>query len=166
MTGADDAPFHHYGSVGHLLRRAHQIHSAALAEHLAPFDLTTVQFAVLDMVRRAPGIDATLVSEMVALDRSTLGAVLDRVVAKAWLERMPNPADGRAKLLFLTRKGVALMKRIEPEVEAARAGLRTRLPPEEWDALTHLLQQFCQLPQQPQHARRVSEKTPRPPQQP
>lgn len=147
MIGAEDAPLDHYGSMGHLLRRAHQIHSAVMAEHLAPFDLTPVQFGVLDIVRRNPGVDATMISDMSALDRSTLGAVLDRLVAKGWIERMPNPADGRAKLLFLTRSGVVLMKRIGPAVDEARTGLSARMEPEEWAALTRLLQSFCKLPE-------------------
>ena len=61
---------------GHLIRRAQQIAVAIFIEECAAYDLTPVQYATLVAVRENEGIDATRLSAIVALDRSTLGNVL------------------------------------------------------------------------------------------
>src|SRR5471032_8619 len=92
-----------YAKPGYLFRRMQQIAVSIFMEECGDFDLTPVQYAALVAIRTHPGIDATRLSAVIAFDRSTLGSVIERLEAKAYIERKPGPGDKRVKLLHLTR---------------------------------------------------------------
>ena len=73
---------------GHLIRRAQQIAVAIFMDECAGFDLTPVQYAALAAIAANRDIDATRLSYLVALDRSTIGTVLERLEAKGLRARL------------------------------------------------------------------------------
>lgn len=101
---------------GHLVRRLHQIHAALFAEECGAQGLTSLQYAALAAMRAQPGIDATRLSGLTAIDRSTLGGVLDRLEAKGWARRGADAGDRRVKLLWLTAAGEALLDAVDAAV--------------------------------------------------
>ncbi|MGI4815608.1 MAG: MarR family winged helix-turn-helix transcriptional regulator, partial [Janthinobacterium lividum] len=102
-----------YGSIGHLLRRASQIANAVFLAEVRESELTTVQYATLNTIDQIPGIDVTRLSGLVALDRSTLGAVVDRLEAKGLVLRAPGKQDRRLKMLYLTPSGAAVTRQTD-----------------------------------------------------
>jgi len=104
---------------GHLIRRLHQIstHVFMTRTKEAGFDLTSVQFAALEAIRRSPGIDQAGLAEAVAKDRATIGAVADRLEQKGLVSRKVNLRDKRARKLTLTDEGMALVASLSPIVE-------------------------------------------------
>ena len=127
---------------GHLIRRAQQIHNALFAEACGADDLTSVQYAALVAIRETPGIDATRLSAIIAFDRSTLGSVLERLEAKGWVRRQPSPADRRAKLLFLTEAGAALLARVDPRAALVQERILAPLEESERATLLGLLERL------------------------
>ena len=87
---------------GHLVRRAHQVSTALFAEECRHFDLTSVQFAALFVLRAAGELDATRLAELIAFDRSTIGDVIERLELKGWIARTGSGDDRRVKLIRLT----------------------------------------------------------------
>ncbi|MGH6981866.1 MAG: MarR family winged helix-turn-helix transcriptional regulator [Stellaceae bacterium] len=128
---------------GHLIRRAHQVSTALFAEECGRFGLTSVQFAALYAVRDAGEIDATRLAEQIAFDRATIGDVLDRLEAKGWIARAGSRADRRIKLIRLTPKGAALLKRVEPAVARVQARLTASLSPTEQERFRALLSRIA-----------------------
>ncbi len=110
-----------YTAPGYLFRRMQQIAVAIFVEECKACDLTPVQYAALVAIRNHPGIDATRLSAVIAFDRSTLGSVIERLEAKAYIERKPAADDKRVKLLHLTKAGAALLRDIMPSVDRAQA---------------------------------------------
>lgn len=102
---------HHdfHGMPGHLIRRAQQISVAIFIEECAAQNLTPVQFACLSEVDNSPGIDATRLASLIALDRSTLGTVIERLEHKGLIARMTGLEDRRTKLLHITGAGKKLI---------------------------------------------------------
>jgi MarR family transcriptional regulator, lower aerobic nicotinate degradation pathway regulator len=92
---------------GYLIRRAHQTSIAIFAEELSDFDVTAVQFAILQALLEEPGADQITVAQRVALDAATSGSVILRLEDRGWLRREPSPTDKRRKLLWLTSEGQA-----------------------------------------------------------
>ncbi len=90
---------------GHLIRRAHQISVATFAEETAPFDVTPVQFAILNTLKGEQGVDQVTLAGRVAFDAATIGSVIARLERKGWLRREAAGADRRRKLLWLTPSG-------------------------------------------------------------
>jgi DNA-binding MarR family transcriptional regulator len=82
---------------------------------------------------------------VIAFDRSTLGSVIERLQAKAYIERKPAPEDRRIKLLYLTKSGTAILREIIPVVERAQARMLEPLKPADRKALTELLVQLVDL---------------------
>ncbi len=106
---------------GHQIRRAHQLSVALFMEETAGFDVTPVQFAILNALMDDPGEDQITLSGRVAFDAATSGSVITRLEAKGWVRREADPADKRRKLLWVTPEGekVALqMKRAVNKVQS------------------------------------------------
>ena len=106
--------FNFQRAPGYLIRRTQQLAVAIFMEETAGFDVTPVQFAILNALIDDPGEDQITLSGRVAFDAATFGSVISRLEAKGWVERQADPLDKRRKLLWTTAAGekVALqMKR-------------------------------------------------------
>lgn len=112
---------------GHLIRRLHQISNALFAEECGQYDLTSVQFAALFVVRAAGELDATRLAEQIAFDRSTIGDVVERLESKGWIVRTGRNDDRRVKLIRLTPKGARLLKLVEPAVTRVQKRLLAKI---------------------------------------
>jgi MarR family transcriptional regulator, lower aerobic nicotinate degradation pathway regulator len=134
-----------YTKPGHLFRRMQQIAVAVFMEECRDFDLTPVQYAALVAIRTHPGIDATRLSAVIAFDRSTLGSVIERLEAKALIERKPSPDDRRIKLLYLTRTGAVVLSKIIPSVDRAQARMLEPLKPADRKTLLALMTHLVDL---------------------
>jgi MarR family transcriptional regulator, lower aerobic nicotinate degradation pathway regulator len=134
-----------YTAPGYLFRRMQQIAVALFVEECKAFDLTPVQYAALVAISTHPGIDATRLSAVIAFDRSTLGNVIERLEAKAFIARKPTLEDRRVKLLYLTKAGAALLDDIMPSVDKAQTRMLQPLKPAERKTLLALLTQLVDL---------------------
>lgn len=90
---------------GHLIRRAHQVAVAVFTEETARFDVTPVQFAILNALIDEPGEDQVTLAARVAFDAATFGSVIGRLEAKGWVRREPDAIDRRRKRLWVTDEG-------------------------------------------------------------
>src|SRR4051812_43561040 len=90
---------------GHLIRRAHQLAVAIFMEETAGFDVTPVQFAILNALMDDPGEDQVTLAGRVAFDAATFGSVIGRLEAKGWVRRESDANDRRRKLLWGTPAG-------------------------------------------------------------
>ncbi len=106
---------------GHLIRRAHQISVALFSEETAAFGVTPVQYAILSVLNRAPGIDQITLAQRVAFDAATIGSVVSRLIAKGWVHREPAERDRRRKLLRLTDLGAEALGGMSAHMPAVQA---------------------------------------------
>jgi DNA-binding MarR family transcriptional regulator len=137
---------------GHLIRRAHQISCATFGEECGQYELTKVQYSTLFAIMLHNPVDATRVASLIAFDRSTMGDVLDRLEAKGLILRKPNPADRRAKLLYLTPKGEELLERAGPAVGRVQERLLRPLQREDRATFVRLLKRLVQVGASPADA--------------
>lgn len=124
---------------GHHIRRAQQISSAYFAEELADSELTSVQMVALVVVADYPGIDATRLSEVIDIDRATIGGVVDRLERKGLIRRLVNTQDKRSKTIQATAAGKALLKVSLPKVERVQERLLAPLTPAERETFMRLI---------------------------
>ncbi|MGE3146131.1 MAG: MarR family winged helix-turn-helix transcriptional regulator [Pseudorhodoplanes sp.] len=139
MPGKRADPHPIYDKPGHLIRRLQQIAVALFAAETRAFDLTSVQYAALAMIRLNPGIDQTALANAIALDRSTIAEVVARLQAKGLIQRGPGQADRRTKVLFATARGEALLARIEPAAGSAQSLILAPLRPAQRTAFMEML---------------------------
>ena len=96
------------GHPGHFIRRLHQISVAIFLKQTEKHELTQVQFATLETINFAPGLDQATLGHLVALDRQTISNVIGRLIDKGLVHRQPR--DGRTNALFATAKAKGILR--------------------------------------------------------
>lgn len=136
-----------YTMPGHLIRRLQQISVSIFAEGMKSegIDLTSPQFAALTILDENPGIDQATLAGMIALDRPTIGGVIERLAGKGLVERKTSESDRRAKSLTLTSAGKAMVKRMRPLVVETQSKILDGLSDEEKEQFTILAKKITQL---------------------
>jgi DNA-binding MarR family transcriptional regulator len=131
---------------GHLIRRLHQISVSIFSESVAEagFDITSVQFAALSVLKDYPGIDQVTLAGMIAYDRVTIGGVIDRLEQKDYLTRTISPRDRRARELHITDEGLAVQRAILPIVRQAQEVMLAGLGEEERAAFMSMLNRLTE----------------------
>ena len=124
---------------GHLIRRAQQLAVAIFMEETAGFDMTPVQFAILNALIDDPGEDQVTLSGRVAFDAATSGSVIGRLEAKGWIRREADPRDRRRKLLWTTPEGEEVALQMKRAVGRAQQRIVSPLDARERDQLAGLL---------------------------
>ena len=125
----------------------------------------TAEFDFIHLVRHNPGITQTEVRETLKIDKGAAARRAASLEAKGYLERKPNPADGRSQLLYATKKAEAL-KNSKASIEAVfYEWLLEKLPAEEKAAFCKTLDALYWRSKRERQAgfenvaRRVREKT-------
>ncbi len=127
---------------GHLIRRAHQASIALFAQELAAFEVTAVQFAIVQTLLDTPGADQVTVAQRVALDAATSGSVIGRLEARGWLRREADVVDKRRKLLWLTDEGRKAANQMKKPAQKVQDRLMAPLSAAEQAQLVVLLQKI------------------------
>ncbi|MEP9352684.1 MarR family transcriptional regulator [Xanthobacter sp. KR7-65] len=88
---------------------------------IGEFGATTQQWAVLGALARPlvheKGMSVKELIEFLMLSRQNLTAVLDRLEARDWVERVKDPEDGRSRLIRLTVEGNRTWSAMRPAIE-------------------------------------------------
>jgi len=124
---------------GHLVWRAYQLTWQIFAREAGDLDITPVQEALLLVLSEKAGVDQKTLADMLALDRSTAGDVLERLEKRGLLTRVENDQDRRAKLVSLTKNGKALSEKLNPIAARAADRLLSPLTPIERNEFKRLL---------------------------
>jgi len=124
---------------GHLIRRAQQFAVAVFMEETADFDVTPVQFAMLNALMEAPGTDQVTLAARVAFDPATSGSVIGRLEAKGWVRREADVHDRRRKLLWVTPEGEQTVQQMKKAVVKAQTRILGPLGAAEREQLVRLL---------------------------
>src|SRR5438477_8661612 len=104
---------------GFLIRRLHQIHVALFQKECAAFDITPLQYSLLTALAARGTADQTTLAADVALDRTTTTGALKRLQLRNFVKRSILDRDRRAQTCRLTRKGIALLRRMERSAQIA-----------------------------------------------
>lgn len=131
--------FNFQRAPGHLIRRAQQLAVAIFMEETAGFDVTPVQFAILNALMDDPGEDQITLSGRVAFDPATFGSVISRLEAKGWVQRQADPQDKRRKLLWTTAEGEKVALQMKRAVGKAQRRIVAPLELQERAQLNELL---------------------------
>jgi DNA-binding MarR family transcriptional regulator len=112
---------------------------AIFMEETAGYDVTPVQFAILNALIDDPGEDQVTLAAKVAFDAATFGSVIGRLEAKGWVRREPDAADRRRKLLWITPQGKEAAAQMRRAVNKVQSRIVAPLEPREREQLLLLL---------------------------
>jgi DNA-binding MarR family transcriptional regulator len=120
-----------HSRAGHLIRRTYQISQALFLSETAELGLTSVQYSALNAIVQLPDLDQASLSGVIALDKTTLVKVLDRLVAKDLITRVRSTTDRRCHVLNATAKGKKIIAEIGPMLDRIQERLLAPLSPDE-----------------------------------
>jgi len=128
--------------VGHLLRRAHQRHTAIFQNMIGNVQLTPTQFAALVKIRDVGEVSQNELGRLTAMDPATIQGVIHRLKARALISRRADPDDRRCTLLSLTSAGQALLGRAVAAAKSITAATLAPLDHAEQAAFLALLRKL------------------------
>lgn len=108
-----------FARPGFLIRRLHQIHTWLFTEETASFNITPVQFSLLTALDEHGEMDQNTLALEIGLERTSVAEVLPRLETRGVVERRQSEQDKRVKLVKISRKGRALVKRMEAAAKRA-----------------------------------------------
>ncbi|MBP0590245.1 MarR family transcriptional regulator [Paraburkholderia sp. LEh10] len=138
MPNKHDHPEAHQKFTGSLVRRAQQRHVAVWLAEVSN-EITSVQYAALDILQRSPGVNQRQLGDELDVDRSTIADLVARMVRNGLIERSDDPVDKRSYVLFLTAAGKKQLAALRPRVEEVERILTARLTQRECAELRRLL---------------------------
>ncbi|WP_052889398.1 MarR family winged helix-turn-helix transcriptional regulator [Thermogemmatispora carboxidivorans] len=109
--------------IGALLRIPFQQTVARVYQRLTEAgytDLRPTHFVLLQQLR-PEGMRVTELASLAQMTKQSMGAIVDYVEERGYIERIPDPRDGRARLVRLTPRG----REVERVARAAIAELES-----------------------------------------
>lgn len=106
------------------IARTFYLCDALMARRLGALGVRTAEHEVLVNLRRDPGIAQQTLARRCFNAKSHTSALLTALEARGWVRREADPADARAKKLFLTPAGERMAVRtaaVQAKVAAAMA---------------------------------------------
>ncbi len=122
-----------------LARRLYQIALGVVAEVQAGTGLRPLEFGVMVHLHDTPGIDQNTLAERMALDRTSISAMVYRLEQQGLVERPINGADRRARVLRLSAAGKALHDQQRPKTVVAQDRILAVLTAAERRSLIEML---------------------------
>lgn len=119
-TSGDDAAMRPWLSIA----RTFYLCDALMARRLGALGVRTAEHEILANLRRDPGIVQQTLAKRCFNAKSHISALLAALEERGWVSRKADPADARAKQLYLTPAGERIAARtaaVQAEVAAAMA---------------------------------------------
>ena len=142
----------YHSMPGYLIRRVNQLLVAHFFDQTSNQNMTPVQWVTLCATQATPGMDQISLSREIAIDTSTLAGVIDRLELRGLIKRQPSDSDKRVKLLFITKKGEALLNKTSPTVIDLQNWLLSPLKPQERKSFINHLQTIIDTHEAPSSA--------------
>jgi DNA-binding MarR family transcriptional regulator len=130
---------------GYLMARLGEASRRRFHKALEPEGLHPRHFGVMTMLAAHPGMSQHQLHEKTAIDPSSMVAVIDELEARGLAERRPDPADRRARQVFLTEQGEQALQRIRGLAAGLQREFFGALTAEERKTLYALLRKLAGL---------------------
>ena len=119
-----------------------QIYAGVVAagyDDLNPAHVGLIRYPTLE------GLRPTALADEVVITKQSVNDLLGHLEGRGYLVRVPDPADGRARVIRLTAKGRRLGRTVNAEAQAAELRIAEILGPRRFAQLRSSLQLLAEL---------------------
>jgi DNA-binding MarR family transcriptional regulator len=127
-----------YEAVNEFVR----IHQFRDRDRICCYDVSVTQCSALELVIQNGPLRLQALAQQMLLDKSTTSRVIETLVRKNYVTRLPDPEDSRAVLIQATAAGRKLFQKIHSELIDEQKEIIADLAPEVRTAATALLQRL------------------------
>ena len=113
-------------------------------EILKPYDLSSEQLNVLEILKDQNGIPANMcvIQEKMITKTSNTTRLVDKLLLKKLVKREVCTENRRKIDVFITQKGIEFVDEIKPKISALEEKMAHNLSPDELDNLNLLLEKY------------------------
>jgi MarR family transcriptional regulator, transcriptional regulator for hemolysin len=129
-------------NFGFLLKEVSRRYVNRFEVRAAEIPLNLAQAKALVRLENNEGVSQARLAELADVDPMTMVRILDRMEAEGLLERRPDPADRRARCLFLTAKAKPILNEIWRLIEEIRAEVFAGVSKEERERFMGVLERL------------------------
>jgi DNA-binding MarR family transcriptional regulator len=122
--------------------------------------ITPIMYSVLSALQQRGPIDQTTLAREVAVDKTNMADVLERMRKRRLVSRRMSPRDRRVRLTVLTDDGRALLDRVDRQAELAHRRTVEDLTPDERDVLMQLMARIIEAKEGQEAVRRADQSAP------
>jgi len=130
-------------SLGYAIKRAQVRVYESLFRALGPDALTPGRMTALSIVGMQPGINQSVLAEMLGITRAGVVKVVDTLESLGLVERQVLPEDRRTYALVVTERGNEELRRLYALTRGYEAEISARLTPQERQTLLRLLEKVA-----------------------
>jgi MarR family transcriptional regulator, transcriptional regulator for hemolysin len=142
LLGICGATLNPMRTFGFLLKDTSRRYVQRFEQRAVALGLTLAQCKVLIYLADHEGISQVQLAELTELEPMTLVRTLDCLESHGWLERRNDPADRRARCLYLKPKGRPLVDDIWHLVDLTRREAFAGIPRKHADLMVELLEKI------------------------
>ena len=128
-----------YESPAMALRAAYLTMHRRFQALFAASGITAAQFVILSLLAEDDGVIQKELVRLSCSDANTTASIVRLLVALMFVRRQRHAGDGRARQVFLTRKGRALQTKLRRHSDALHRRWTEEFEPDEREQLMHLL---------------------------
>ena len=121
--------------INFVLTQAQNSTLSYFKNHLLKYDVTPAQYAILKCLSEQGEQSPSQLAQMLHLDNSTITGIVDRMVKKDLLQRIPDTYDRRVLTIRIAPLGMSLMPEIEQTIEIANQKILSIFENEEVESL-------------------------------
>jgi len=131
-------------SLGYLLHHLMYVFRQGLARRCAEqgYKVTHEEIMVLMLLRQDDGLTQTHIAKVLAKDKAVITRLLNRLVQKGYVERLPDKSDRRLVRAFLTTEGTGLSQQLFPMVLDYVSEVLNGVEQQEFDSTFRVLRQI------------------------
>ena len=127
------------GTIGFRLRLAQIAAYRQFEGNLTRYGVAPRYLGLLSIIEAHPGQPQSRLAEAIALKRSSLVPIIDRLEADGLVKRRPSATDRRYKSVWLTPKGSRIVKELMVRANTQEEHLTRDMTSSERELLTSLL---------------------------
>lgn len=116
-------------NIGRLLRLAYRRFEVLALAHIRDMGFDGLRLTHLQLLPYIPasGIRSSEIAELANINKQAVGQLANELEAAGYLQRLPDPQDGRAKLLFFTPLGRRLLASYPSVIKRSEATLMSEM---------------------------------------
>jgi MarR family transcriptional regulator, transcriptional regulator for hemolysin len=142
---AADDPARQAIRLSFLIHDVSRMRRTAYDQLMKPLGVTRAQWWVLAHLSRHDGMMQTKLADALEVGKASLGSLIDRLVAGGLVERRDDPADRRAKRVYMAKAGRQLLKRMMQEENQFNERTLGHLSPADSETMIRVLAHIKQI---------------------
>lgn len=142
LAQVDNAPTditYAHGRILYIIHELSRLIATNFDQAMARHKLTHGQWWAIMHIYENPGASQSDLASIMQMTRASAGKLLERMEAKGWVERRPDPSDNRVRRIYLADGAVPVFKLMGTEgISLFQNLLGTLAPPDELKLLEGL----------------------------